>query len=119
VLTQRDPVTVVGLVRLSEPRGGFLRANDPAAGRWYSRDVAAIAAARGIAAPAPYFIDADAGANRPGWPVGGLTVIRFPNSHLAYALTWFALAVMAAAGLVRFARDQWRARRLGRDGVQG
>ena len=41
-------VTVTGLLRLSEPGGGFLRANDPAAGRWYSRDVAAIAAAQGL-----------------------------------------------------------------------
>ena len=40
------PVTVTGLLRLTEPGGGFLRSNDPAAGRWYSRDVAAIARAR-------------------------------------------------------------------------
>ena len=39
------PQTVVGLLRVTEPGGGFLRANDPGAGRWYSRDVAAIAAA--------------------------------------------------------------------------
>jgi len=39
------PVSVQGLLRISEPRGGFLRTNDPAQGRWYSRDVAAIAAA--------------------------------------------------------------------------
>ena len=39
-------VQIVGLLRLTEPKGGFLRSNDPAAGRWYSRDVAAIAAAQ-------------------------------------------------------------------------
>jgi surfeit locus 1 family protein len=38
-------VTVTGLLRLTEPRGGFLRSNVPAEGRWYSRDVAAIAQA--------------------------------------------------------------------------
>ncbi|MDE0947712.1 MAG: SURF1 family protein, partial [Sphingobium sp.] len=38
------PVRVTGLLRLTEPGGGFLRDNDPAADRWYSRDVAAIAA---------------------------------------------------------------------------
>ncbi|RYE55356.1 MAG: SURF1 family protein, partial [Hyphomicrobiales bacterium] len=32
-------VTVSGLLRASEPDGGFLRANDPSSGRWYSRDV--------------------------------------------------------------------------------
>jgi surfeit locus 1 family protein len=90
------PTTVTGLLRPSEPHGGFLRANRPAAGRWYSRDVAEIARARGVAGAAPYFIDADATPNVGGWPRGGLTVIRFRNSHLAYALTWFALAGMTA-----------------------
>jgi surfeit locus 1 family protein len=90
------PTTVTGLMRMSEPHGGFLRANQPAAGRWYSRDVAAIAAARGLSQVAPYFIDADATPNSGRWPRGGMTVIRFPNSHLAYALTWFSLAGMAA-----------------------
>jgi surfeit locus 1 family protein len=94
------PTRVVGLLRISEPHGGFLRANDPAHDRWYSRDVAAIARARGFRRVAPYFIDAGA-VSRPQAPVGGLTVIRFPNSHLVYALTWFSLALMSAAGAVR------------------
>jgi len=90
------PVTVTGLLRISEPGGGFLRANDPAADRWFSRDVAAIAVAKGLENVAPYFIDADATPNPGGLPVGGLTVITFRNSHLVYALTWYALAVMSA-----------------------
>ena len=113
VLGQHEPLTITGLLRLTEPHGGFLRANDPGAGRWYSRDVAAITAARGIADSASYFIDADASANRPGWPVGGLTVIRFPNSHLVYAITWFGLALMVAGGGAYLAYDQRRARQGG------
>ncbi|MCT7663287.1 SURF1 family protein [Shinella kummerowiae] len=92
------PVTVTGLLRISEPGGGFLRANDPANDRWFSRDVAAIAASKGIADIAPYFIDADATPNAGGLPIGGLTVVTFRNSHLVYALTWYALAVMSAVG---------------------
>nr|WP_246500633.1 SURF1 family protein [Azospirillum rugosum] len=88
--------TVTGLLRMTEPKGGFLRSNDPAGDRWYSRDVAAIAAARGLSDTAPYFIDADGTPNPGGFPVGGLTVISFPNNHLQYALTWFALAIMTA-----------------------
>jgi surfeit locus 1 family protein len=38
--------SIRGLLRLSEPGGAFLRTNDPAADRWYSRDIAAIAARR-------------------------------------------------------------------------
>ena len=90
--------TVTGLLRLTEPGGGFLRANDPAADRWYSRDVAAIAQARGLGPVAPYFVDADATANPGGFPVGGLTVVRFANNHLVYAVTWFILALMSFAG---------------------
>lgn len=92
--------SVTGLLRLSEPNGGFLRANDPTADRWYSRDVPAIAQARGLGPVAPYFIDADATPNAGGLPIGGLTVVNFPNNHLGYALTWFAMAAMAVAGAV-------------------
>jgi surfeit locus 1 family protein len=53
-------LSVTGLLRMTEPGGGFLRHNDPAANRWYSRDVQAIAAARGLKNVAPFFIDADA-----------------------------------------------------------
>jgi surfeit locus 1 family protein len=96
------PITVTGLLRLTEPGGGFLRSNDPAADRWFSRDVAAIATRRGLGPTAPYFIDAD-GAT-PGGPVGGLTVVRFPNNHLPYAITWYILAIMATAGFIYWIR---------------
>lgn len=88
------PVQVTGLLRLTEPGGAFLRSNDPAGERWYSRDVAAIAAARGLSDVAPYFVDADATPNPGGLPVGGLTVVSFPNNHLVYAITWYGLAAM-------------------------
>jgi surfeit locus 1 family protein len=93
-----EPSTrVVGLLRISEPHGSFARTNDPPDNRWYSRDVAAIAATRGLGTVAPYFVDAGTGQNpadSPDRPTGGLTVISFPNSHLVYAITWYALALM-------------------------
>lgn len=98
--------TITGLFRLSEPNGRALRANDPAADRWYSRDVAAIAASRGLKGAAPFFIDADASANGGGYPVGGLTIVRFRNAHLLYALTWFGLAILSLVGLTL----TWKAR---------
>jgi surfeit locus 1 family protein len=99
-----------GLLRMTEPEGAFLRANDPAAGRWYSRDVAAIGAARRLSPIAPYFIDADAAPIPGGLPVGGLTVIELPNNHLVYALTWFALALMLAGAMGYSGREEWRMR---------
>jgi surfeit locus 1 family protein len=90
------PVRVTGLLRVTELGGGFLRSNDPAANRWYSRDVAAIARARRLGSVAPFFVDADATPNPDGYPVGGLTVVQFNNNHLIYALTWFGLAGLSA-----------------------
>ena len=114
---RRDPETraagnvagtaaVTGLLRVTEPGGAFLRTNDPAAGRWYSRDVAAIAKARGLARTVPYFVDADARPNPGGYPVGGLTVVRFRDHHMIYALTWFALCGLS----LFFAWRLWRIR---------
>ncbi len=112
---QRDPATradntpagaqtVSGLLRISEPGGGFLRSNDAAARRWYSRDVTAITTALGLANCAPYFVDADAKAGVASGaehgPVGGLTVVTFHNSHLVYAITWYTLALMVAATVI-------------------
>jgi surfeit locus 1 family protein len=102
---------VTGLLRMSEPGGGFLRANDPTHGRWYSRDVKAIAASHGLADVAPYFIDADATPNPGGLPVGGLTVTSFPNNHFGYALTWFGLAIMVLGGFGYLVYDEIRLRR--------
>ncbi len=95
-------VTVQGLLRTSEPRGRLFQDNRPAEDRWYSRDVQAIGAARDLPpdASAPYFIDADGTPNPDGWPVGGLTVVKFRNTHLGYAITWYALALLTVAGAV-------------------
>ena len=93
------PGRVEGLLRLSEPEGRFLRPNQPQEDRWYSRDVDAIARARALGPVAPFFIDA--GASPKGTPpVGGLTVVRFRNAHLVYALTWFGLAALSIWGFV-------------------
>jgi surfeit locus 1 family protein len=102
------PVTITGYLRTTEPGGGFLRSNDPATGNWYSRDVAAIAKARGLSNVAPYFVDADKSGIAA--PVGGLTIIAFPNNHLVYMLTWFALAAMTVGAFVVFVRQDARKR---------
>ncbi|QNA84493.1 SURF1 family protein [Sphingomonas sp. So64.6b] len=103
------PVILTGLLRVAEPGGGFLRSNDPARDAWYSRDVAAIAAARRLGVVAPYFVDLDAASSPPGGPIGGLTIIAFPNNHLVYAITWYVLAMMVAGALVIFLRADRRA----------
>lgn len=97
-------VVLEGLLRISEPGGGFLRRNKPMQDRWYSRDVAAIARRQGLPAAqvAPFFIDADADPGVRGWPRGGMTVVKFRDPHLSYALTWFGMALLTlvAAGVL-------------------
>ena len=115
-------VLVTGLVRRSEPGGGFLRANDPAQQRWYARDVLAMAQALGLSRAAPFFIDAGLPSQRAGnsaragdldgatlavqqaEPVDGLTVVRFANNHVVYACTWYGLAILCIAAFMRVAR---------------
>jgi surfeit locus 1 family protein len=120
---QADVSTVVqGLLRMTEPGGGFLRDNAPAQQRWYSRDVAAIGQSLQLSPLAPYFVDAGlasarlaivaegsaASAANAQWPQPGLTVVRFHNSHLVYALTWYGLALMVAGAAWYVARYERR-----------
>ena len=116
-------VDITGLLRASEPKGGFLRNNDPGTDRWFSRDTAAMGEAQQLPEPvAPFFIDADADVaalmakdsqlaiseSTDQFPRAGLTVIAFRNTHLAYALTWFALAGMACIGVYLVLRERYR-----------
>lgn len=103
--------TVTGLLRMPEPDGFFLRPNDPARNDWNSRDVAAFAQKLNLGQVAPYFIDADATASADELPIGGLTVVKFRNNHLSYAITWFALAAMVAGAAIFL----WRHERKSKD----
>jgi surfeit locus 1 family protein len=107
VSVEGQAATVTGLLRVSEPDGGFLRKNDPGARRWYSRDVAAISTEFGLTDPADFFIDADEIAGDD--VTGGLTVLTFSNNHLVYALTWFGLAAMVIGGLSYLLLDRFKA----------
>ncbi|QIB36299.1 SURF1 family protein [Ancylobacter pratisalsi] len=103
-------VTVTGLLRMPEQAGMFTPANDPQADSWFTRDPRAIASAKGLLRVAPFLIDADAGSNPGGLPIGGLTRVSFPNRHLEYALTWFGLAATLIGVSVAFAWSRRRRR---------
>ena len=78
---------VTGLVRLDQPGGTLLERNQPDTGRWVSADLSEMSRAQ-----TAYFIDSEAtGAD---WPRGGLTRLTFRNTHLVYALTWYAMAAL-------------------------
>jgi surfeit locus 1 family protein len=113
------PVTITGLVRLDEKKGWFTPAPDVVGNRWYARDTWAmrwgsagepssdtLATAR-LVAYAPFSIDAEAEpANPGGWPKGGTTEVRLPNSHLQYVVTWYGLAATLLVIFAVFARQR-------------
>lgn len=96
---------ISGLLRITEPKGAFLRKNMPAEHKWYSRDVAAMGASAGLDQVAPYFIDADKNQSADALPVSGLTQIKFPNNHLQYAITWYVMAILLLVALYNVRRS--------------
>jgi surfeit locus 1 family protein len=98
-------VEITGLLRAPEARSTFTPPDEPARGLWFTRDPTAIGKHLAIKGAAPFSIDADARPNPGGWPRGGETVVKIRNDHLAYAMTWYGLAVTLLAVFGVFA---WR-----------
>ncbi|WP_246735937.1 SURF1 family protein [Agrobacterium sp. a22-2] len=92
--------TVVGLARarLAEKPSFMVPENDPAKNIFYWKDLDQMAVTTGLPADRvlPFFLDADATPNPGGVPIGGVTLIDLPNSHLQYAMTWYGLAAVLA-----------------------
>jgi surfeit locus 1 family protein len=87
-------VQIVGAMRWPEARGLFTPADDPQRNRWFVRDHLAIAAAKGVGAAAPFFVDQEAPVPPGGLPQPGKLTPKLPNNHLQYALTWYGLAIV-------------------------
>jgi surfeit locus 1 family protein len=88
-----------GLARTApdERPNSFVPDNDPAANIYFWKSLAQMREqlpAEYRDRVLPFFVDAGKGSNQGGrWPEGGSTRISFPNNHLQYAITWFALAL--------------------------
>lgn len=109
---QKDPSSwnlpegpITGLLRETVPGGTLLEKNRPDINRWVSRDVRALSNANGIGATLPYFMDAQHQTSPTDWPRGGLTIVQLRNTHLSYALTWYAMAILFAATLLWLLRS--------------
>ena len=88
------PTTVEGYIRPADSAGAFTPAPDLAAKRFYVLDPAAIGAALGIPGLAPYVLVAMGDS---GLPDPARTLPRPTNNHLAYAITWYGLAIALLA----------------------
>jgi surfeit locus 1 family protein len=100
------PLTVVGVLRTPDRRNLFTPANQPT--HWFSRDIAAMAAALKARDPAPVFLFAESATN-PEWKalVPAPVPKDIPNNHLEYAATWYGLAA-ALLGVYAAMLLKWR-----------
>lgn len=102
--------TVTGLARAKlagQPSG--IPDNDLVKDIFYWKDLDAMAASDGLPKDKvlPFFVDAGKAQNPGGLPIGGVTIVDLPNSHLQYAITWYGLAVTL---VVIVAISWWRKR---------
>jgi surfeit locus 1 family protein len=104
-------VEIIGLVRASQEQTTFVPDNIPAREQWLTRDVAQIAAARGLDRAAPFYVDAEFDAQAPEWPRGGGTILDLPNNHLQYAVTWYGLALVLVVVFLLYAVRALRPRK--------
>jgi len=87
-------VTVKGVLRLDRPKGGFTPENVPEEGLWFHVDLAEMARFAGEDRVLPVLLEATF-AETPGrYPIGKALVINIRNDHLAYAITWYLLALI-------------------------
>lgn len=89
------PQEVIGVLRKPDKPSFVSPKNQPT--RWFTRDVAAMAAALKAPAPAPVFLFAETATN-PEFKalVPAPVPTDIPNRHLEYAITWFGLAAALA-----------------------
>jgi surfeit locus 1 family protein len=97
---------VVGVLRQGDKPSPFTPKRDPAGGRWFGRDVPAMAAALKATYPAPLFLMLESPAPA-GPPAPSPLPADIPNRHLEYALTWFGLALtLLAVYIAKLVRDR-------------
>jgi surfeit locus 1 family protein len=104
-------VSITGVVRRPEIQHLFTPDNEPAANRWFWRDLQAMARSSipaGVVQVAPFFVDAEKSDVPGGWPEGGQTRLEIPNNHLQYAITWFLLAAALLVIYALYLRSVYR-----------
>jgi surfeit locus 1 family protein len=96
-------IAVTGAMRWPDRRGWFTPQDNAGRNVFFVRDPAAIAAAKGWGAVAPFYIEQESPVPPGGWPRPGRLVPSLPNNHLQYAVTWYGLALVLAASFAVWA----------------
>jgi len=87
-------VEITGAMRWADARHWFTPNDEPGRNLWFSRDPASIAAAKGLGAAAPFYVEQESPEPPGGLPKPGRLVVALPDNHLQYAVTWFGLAAV-------------------------
>ena len=107
------PVEIVGSMRWPETHHWFTPADEPAKNLWFSADPQAMAAAKGLGAVAPFYIEQESPVPPGGLPQPGKLMVTLPDNHLQYALTWYGLALVLVIMFATWTYGQSRAQRDG------
>jgi surfeit locus 1 family protein len=90
------PVEIIGALRWPETRHWFTPNDDVTHNLWFTRDPQAMAAAKGLGAAAPFYVEQEGPVPPGGLPSPGRIVVNLPNNHLQYIITWYGLAAALA-----------------------
>jgi surfeit locus 1 family protein len=94
---------MTGVLRWPDEEHWFTPREDVSHNLWFSRDPQSIAAAKGLGAVAPFYIEQEAPVPPGGLPQPGKIVVRLPNNHMQYAVTWFGLAIVLVVVFITWA----------------
>jgi surfeit locus 1 family protein len=93
-------VSIEGAFRPSSKPGVFVPDPDLKARIFFARDAAAIAKSTGVALSTTLILEAKTRTD--GGPEPLSSAIDIPDNHLAYAITWFSLAIVLVVIYLRF-----------------
>lgn len=97
------PIDVIGVMRWPDGSHWFTPSDEPAHNLWFSRNPQAIAAAKGLGAVAPFYVEQESPTPPGGLPKPGKLVVVLPDNHLQYAITWYGLSIVLVVVFVTWA----------------
>lgn len=102
------PIEIAGSMRWPGTRHWFTPYDEPAKNLWFTADPQAIAAAKGLGAVAPFYVEQESPIPPGGLPKPGKLMVTLPDNHLQYALTWYGLALVLVIMFVAWASSSGR-----------
>ena len=98
-----ETVTLDGFVRMYTVPGYFVPENEPGGNNWFFMHEGEMLAAADLSGPVGFYVQAGPNATPPGvYPVGSVPDVTLRNSHLEYAVTWYALAAVLVVNFIIF-----------------